>query len=93
MPKTKEEIDAYWKPLHDKLTKLYYQDKAVSKDLFDKAHTVLWLLCDQESIQNGIIPDFQDEETKKKRSTQIAEMLAVLKTTDVDNLIQQLKVT
>jgi len=88
---SRSEIDAAWEPLHAKLTKLYYQDKAISRELFDKTHEVIWLLHEQESMKNNIIPDFQDEETKKKRSDQIMEMLSVLKTSEVDSLIVQLR--
>jgi len=92
MPKTRAQIDAIWEPLHAKLTKLYYEEKAISKELFNNAHSVIWLLHEQESIQNGIIPDFEiDEVTKKKRSDQIIEILTILKTADVDSLINQLK--
>jgi len=92
MPKTRAEVDALWEPLHSKLTKLFYQDKAIDKELFEKAHAVIWLLHEQESIQNGVLSDFGvDEVTHKMRSQQITEMLAVLKTTDVDALIVQLR--
>jgi len=92
MPKTRAEIDASWEPLHAKLTRLYYQEKTLSKELFEKTHGVIWLLHEQESMQNGILADFEvDEITRKTRSQEITEMLAVLKTSDVDALIKQLR--
>lgn len=92
MKLSRAEIDALWEPLHAKLTKLYYQDKAINKELFEKTHGVIWLLHEQQSIQNGVLPDFEvDEITKKKRSKEIAEMLSGMKTSDVDALIMQLK--
>ena len=91
MPKSRDQIDASWEPLHAKLTRLYYQEKAISKELFEKAHAVIWLMHEKESIENGLLPDFEvDETSKKKRSTQIIEMLSSLKTREVDDLLKRL---
>ena len=86
----KEDVDGEYKPLHDKLTKWFLQGK-VKKDLFDKAHGVIWLLHEQEMVKAELWKDYADRETKKKRSEIISEVLAVLKTADVDDLIEQVR--
>lgn len=87
------DIDAVYEPLHVKLTKMYYHNKEVEGTLFEKAHAVIWLLHEQELISKGIMEDFEVEVNGKVklRSTQIAEMLANLKTPIVDKLIDELK--
>lgn len=94
MPKTRSEIDSAWKTLHDKLTRLYYVEKKVSREFFEKAHAAIWLQHEKECIENGLLPDFiTDEATGKMRLQQIVEMLNALKIKDVDVLIDQLKAT
>ncbi|MEM2385983.1 MAG: hypothetical protein QXO67_03270 [Candidatus Bathyarchaeia archaeon] len=92
MSKTRKDVDDAWKPLHDKLTRLYYVEKKISRELFEKAHAVLWLLHEKESIENGVLPDYEvDEITRQKRSRQIVELLSILQTHDVVSLIEQLR--
>jgi len=75
---TRKEIDKIWEPLHARLTTLYYVEKKISKETFDKLHTAIWLLHEKQSILAKILPDFADEETSKLRFVQIAELIEKL---------------
>jgi len=75
---TRKEIDEKWKPLHDKLTSLYYVEKKVDKQTFDRLHAAVWLLHEKESIEALILPDFAVDEAGKLRSAEINELIVSL---------------
>ena len=51
--RTRTEIDESTRDSHDRLTRAYYQDGAMSKAEFDRRHAQLWIDQDAELRANG----------------------------------------
>lgn len=72
-----------YKAAHDKISDLYYRQKAITKADFERLHTALHLHQDRLAIASGKQVDWPadpDPQTSigKMRSTEVGEMLSGL---------------
>ena len=56
MTKTKEQIIENWKRQHEILTRQYYQDKTLSRDIFERRHADIWRDMEAELQYHGYGP-------------------------------------
>ena len=85
--------------LHDAITKLYYIDKAITKDQFNKAHTLCSLYLEQKLITAGVKDDYYIDngfDYKNQipikgtilRSAEIGTILSTISLTQVKTFLQ-----
>lgn len=72
---TKKVIDSQYKDLHDKLSKKYYEDEAISKKVFQQIHSRCWWLHAIALLELGYIPNQIDSDTEISQLDQIKEKL------------------
>jgi len=80
---SREELEKQFTEVHDELTRLYYQERTISMEEFNKLHTAGWLHLEKERIARGFQEDFDVSEktpdgeviVAKTRSQEIAASL------------------
>lgn len=72
-----------YKSIHDKLTKAYYEDKTISKEVFLKLHKACHLYFEKDEFDAGKPDHVDDDITGRTRVEFIDDYLSKLNVTKI----------